>query len=194
MFYSFRSPYAYLALKRANDIADSFGLKLEIRPVLPMVMRGMQVPKAKLLYIVTDAKREAARLNIPFARFSDPAGAGAKRCIAVFEYAKKAGRELDFAAAAGNAIWNEAVDVATDKGMRAVTEQVGLFWPEVMEALADEGWREMAETNRVALTDAGMWGVPVFKLGDLVLWGQDRAWLLARQIEDLCQDGQGILE
>ena len=45
-----------------------------------------------------------------------------------------------------------------------------------------------------AMTDAGMWGVPVFKLGDLVLWGQDRAWLLARQIEDLCQDGQGILE
>jgi 2-hydroxychromene-2-carboxylate isomerase len=133
-------------------------------------------------------------MDIPFAKFSDPVGAGAERCIAVFEYAKKAGRERDFTAAVGNAIWNEAVDVATDKGMRSVTEQVGLFWPEVMEAMIDENWRAMAEENREALTNAGMWGVPVFKLGDLAVWGQDRAWLLARQIEDLCQDGQGIIE
>jgi 2-hydroxychromene-2-carboxylate isomerase len=194
MFYSFRSPYSYLALRRANDIADSFGLQLQIRPVLPMVMRGLQVPKSKLLYIVTDAKREAFRMDIPFAKFSDPVGAGAQRCIAVFAYAQKAGREREFAAAAGNAIWNEAVDVATDKGMRSVTEQVGMFWPEVLEAMVDESWRTMAEENREAMTDAGMWGVPVFKLGDLVLWGQDRAWLLARQIEDMCQDGQGIIE
>jgi 2-hydroxychromene-2-carboxylate isomerase len=194
LFYSFRSPYAYLALQRANDIADSFGLELEIRPVLPMVMRGLQVPRQKILYIVTDAKREAERLNIPFAKFCDPVGTGAKRCIAVFEYAKKAGRGREFAAAAGNAIWNEAKDVATDEGMRFVTEQVGMFWPEVVEAMADDGWRETAEQNREALTDAGMWGVPVFRLGDLTLWGQDRAWLFARQIEDLCQDGQGILE
>jgi 2-hydroxychromene-2-carboxylate isomerase len=156
--------------------------------------RGLQVPKSKLLYIATDAKREASRMEIPFAKFCDPVGAGAKRCIAVFAYARKAGREREFTAAAGNAIWNEAVDVATDEGMRRVSEQVGLFWPEVMGAMDDENWRTQAEENREAMTDCGMWGVPVLKLGDLVLWGQDRAWLLARQIEDLCHDGQGILE
>ena len=84
--------------------------------------------------------------------------------------------------------------MATDKGMRRVAERAGMFWPEVAEALNDEEWRHMAEQNRTAMTDVGMWGVPTFKLGELTLWGQDRAWLLARQIEDLCHDGQGILE
>lgn len=194
LFYSFRSPYSYLALGRLAAIADAFGLRLDIRPVLPMVMRGLKVPRAKLLYIATDAKREAGRLNIPFAKFSDPVGAGAERCMAVFAYAKKEGREREFVLAAGNAIWNEAVDVATDKGMRRVAEQAGLFWPEVAAAMSDEGWRNAVERNRKAMTEIGLWGVPTFKLGDVALWGQDRAWLLARQIEDLCQDGQGILE
>jgi 2-hydroxychromene-2-carboxylate isomerase len=194
MFYSFRSPYSYLALGRISAIADAFGLKLLIRPVLPMVMRGLQVPNAKLLYIANDAKREAARLDIQFHKFSDPVGAGAERCMAVFEYAKKEGREREFVQAAGNAIWNDAIDVSSDNGMRRVTEQVGMFWPDVVMAMKDESWRELAEGNRGDLTDAGIWGVPTFKLGEVILWGQDRAWLLARQIEDLCQDGEGIME
>jgi len=194
VFYSFRSPYSYLALGRLEAIADAFGLRLIIRPVLPMVMRGLKVPRVKLLYIAADAKREAERLQVPFARFSDPVGAGAERCMAVFAYAEKEGRGRAFVLAAGNAIWNEAIDVATDKGMRRVAEQAGLFWPEVAAAMSEGGWREKVEQNRNALTDLGLWGVPTFKLGDLALWGQDRVWLLARQIEDRCQDGQGILE
>ena len=194
LFYSFRSPYSYLALAPLAAIADAFGLHLDIRPVLPMVMRGLSVPRDKLLYIATDAQREAERLNIPFAKFSYPVGAGVERCMAVFAYAKKEGREREFVLAAGSAIWNEAIDVATDKGMRQVAEQAGLFWPEVAAAMSDAGWRDAVEQNRDALTEVGLWGVPTFKLGDLALWGQDRAWLLARQIEDLCQDGQGILE
>ncbi len=194
LFYSFRSPYSYLALGRLAAIVDAFGLRLDIRPVLPMVKRGLKVPRAKLLYIAADAKREAERLQIPFASFCDPVGAGAERCMAVFAYAEEEGRGTEFVRAAGNAIWNEAIDVATDKGMRRVAEQAGLFWPEAAAAMSDEGWRDKAERNRNAMTDIGLWGVPVFKLGDLALWGQDRVWLLARQIEDLCQDGQGILE
>ena len=38
LFYSFRSPYSYIALKSAFAIAKSFGLRLEVRPLLPMVM------------------------------------------------------------------------------------------------------------------------------------------------------------
>jgi 2-hydroxychromene-2-carboxylate isomerase len=44
------------------------------------------------------------------------------------------------------------------------------------------------------MTDAGVWGVPVFRMGDIALWGQDRDWLMARQIEDLCHGGEGIME
>jgi len=194
MFHSFRSPYSYLALERISAIAEAFGLSLRIRPVLPMVMRGLPVPKAKILYIAYDAEREARRLNIPFGKFSDPIGKGTERCLAVFAYASQQGREWEFVRAAGNAIWNEGVDVATDKGLRRVTEQSGMFWPEVVAAMNDDSWREAVERNRCDMMEAGMWGVPTFRLGDVVLWGQDRTWMLARQLEDLCHDGEGILE
>ncbi|MGH8223244.1 MAG: DsbA family protein [Woeseiaceae bacterium] len=192
-FHSFRSPYSYLALPRAFRIADAFGLKLVVRPVLPMVMRGLPVPKAKLRYIAMDAKREADRLGIPFGRIADPLGRGVERCIATFYYAREEHREREFLLAAGSAIWSEGIDVGTDEGLRAVTERAGLFWPGVKSALAETDWREACDANREDMTNAGVWGVPVFRIGELALWGQDRDWLVARQIEDLCHGGEGIL-
>ena len=192
-FYSFRSPYSYLSLGRVYDIADAFGLELKIRPVLPMVMRGMQVPKSKLIYIATDATREARRLDIPFGKFADPIGRGTERCMAAFRYALGEKRERDFLIHAGEAIWARGIDVATDKGMRKVTARTGLFWPDVKMAMQDEACREIAEENREAMMASGCWGVPTMRLGDAVFWGQDRSWLLVRHIEELCDSGDGIL-
>lgn len=193
LFFSFRSPYSYLCLRRVYEIVDSFGLKLKIRPVLPMVMRGMQVPRSKLVYVVKDASREAERLNIPFGKFADPIGAGAERCLAVFCYAVGEKRERDFLINAGEAIWARGIDVATDHGMRKVTGRTGLFWPDVMASMQDDSWQTMADENRVALMESASWGVPTMRLGNFVFWGQDRDWLLVRHIEELCDTGDGIL-
>lgn len=193
MFHSFRSPYSYLALQRTFDIADAFGLKLDVKPVLPMVMRGMAVPRQKLLYIAKDASREAERLGVPFGNMFDPVGPGAERCIAAFYYARTQGRERDFLLAAGKAIWAEGVDVAEDAGMEHVAKRSGLFWPELKAALALDDWRSTVEGNRQQMSEAGVWGVPSFKIGKIGLWGQDRDWLLARMIEDMCHTGDGIM-
>jgi 2-hydroxychromene-2-carboxylate isomerase len=193
MFYSFRSPYSYIALKRVYAIAQAFGLRLEVRPVLPMVMRGVSLPRSKLLYIVKDANREAIRRKVPFGKIADPVGDGAERCIAAFYYAKGEKRHYDFLLEAGKAIFSEAIDVSTDEGMQVVAERSGLFWPDLQKAMQDEGWRDLAKQNREVLTETGHWGVPVFKIGDQVFWGQDRDWLLARKIEDMCHGGEGIV-
>ena len=193
LFHSFRSPYSYLSLQRVYKIADAFGLELRLRPVLPMVMRGMQVPRAKLLYIAKDTVREAERLEIPYGKIADPVGAGAERCLAVFRYAESEHKGRDFLANAGAAIWSEAVDVSTDKGMREVTGRTGLFWPDVVAAMESDEWRTEIEGNRESMMASGSWGVPTIRLGDEVFWGQDRDWLLARHIEELCDTGDGIL-
>jgi 2-hydroxychromene-2-carboxylate isomerase len=193
LFLSIRSPYSYLALKRIYEIADAFGLELSLRPVLPMVMRGMQVPRAKLLYIAKDTVREADRRAVPFGKTADPVGAGVERCLAVLQYAESEHKGRDFLLNAGVAIWSEAVDVATDKGMRKVTGRTGLFWPEVVAAMDSDEWRAQAEENRESMMASGSWGVPTTRLGDEVFWGQDRDWLLVRHIEELCDTGDGIL-
>lgn len=192
-FHSFRSPYSYLALRRYIRIADAFGLEFKVRLVLPMVMRGMQVPKAKLLYIILDASREARRLGVLFGKIADPVGSGVERCAAVLHYAVSQHRERDFLLHAGEAIWSKAIDVSTDKGMRKVTAKTGLFWPDAKAAMDDEEWRQDADDNRQSMMESGSWGVPTIRMGEFVTWGQDRDWLLVRHIEDLCDSGDGIL-
>ena len=192
-FHSIRSPYSYLALRRAFDIADAYGLELRLRPVLPMVMRGLQVPTQKLLYILRDATREAERLGIAFGKFADPVGTATERCLAVFRYAESEMRGREFLQNAGEAIWSQAVDVASDSGMRAVTGKTGLFWPDVKAAMESDDWREPIEENRESMMASGCWGVPTMRIGDFAVWGQDRDWLLVRHIEELCDTGDGIL-
>ena len=193
IFHSFRSPYSYLSLLRVFDVADAFGMTVRVRPVLPMVMRGMQVPRAKLVYIAKDAKREADRLDIPFGNIADPVGIGTERCLAVFDYAAGENRQRDFLINAGEAIWSQAIDVAQDKGMRKVTGRTGLFWPDAKAAMLNDPWRDAAEENRESMMESGSWGVPTIRVGEFTLWGQDRIWLLVRHLEELCDSGDGIL-
>ncbi len=193
LFFSFRSPYSYLSLARVCSIADAFGIELKIRPVLPMVMRGLQMPRSKLLYIVQDAGREAERLGIPFGRFCDPVGAGVERCMAVLAYATSENREREFVINAAEAIWARGIDVATDVGMRKITARTGLFWPDVKSAMNGDSWRADADANHESMMSSGCWGVPTMRLGEFVAWGQDRDWLLVRHIEELCDTGDGIL-
>src|SRR5690606_38236068 len=53
-FASLRSPYSYIAMERTFALARRLSVDLVLRPVLPMVMRGLPVPRAKRLYIVLD--------------------------------------------------------------------------------------------------------------------------------------------
>ena len=193
LFYSFRSPYSQLCLRRACDVADAFGLELVLRPVLPMMMRGMDVPDAKLRYILRDAAREAETYGVPFGDCMDPLGEGVERCHAAFAYAQSEKRGREFVQNAAALIWGQAVDAATDKGLRKITGKTGLFWPEVVQALAVDDWRETAEANRQLMYSLGCWGVPTLCVGDYAVWGQDRIWLLARHLEERCDTGEGIL-
>jgi 2-hydroxychromene-2-carboxylate isomerase len=164
-----------------------------LRPVLPMVMRGMQVPKPKLMYIAMDTVREARRQGIPYGKLADPVGLGTERLFSVYRYAESEKKSRDFLCNAGVAIWAEATDIATDKGMRKVSGRTGLFWPEVEKAMQNDEWREPIEANREAMIEAGSWGVPTFRMGDFLVWGQDRDWMLVRHLEELCDTGDGII-
>lgn len=192
-FVSMRSPYSYLSLQQVFDISDAFGLELRIRLVLPMIMRGMKVPRAKMLYIAADMLRESERLGVAFGRIADPVGKGIERIYAVHQYARSEGREREYLLQTGRAVWADAIDVATDSGLRKVTGRTGLFWPEASAAIQNTDWRAEAEANREDMIASGSWGVPTLRMGDFVTWGQDRIWLLVRHLEDLCETDEGFL-
>jgi 2-hydroxychromene-2-carboxylate isomerase len=185
VFFSFRSPYSYLAGPRAFALADTFDVDVRFRGVLPMAMRGQAVPRAKRLHTVRDVAREARRLGMPFGRIHDPIGSGAVRCLLVAEHAVDVGRERAFVLEAGRAIWAEAVDVSRDRGLRRVCEAAGLDWQACERALHDPALRARVDEDTEALLALGQWGVPVFVVGDEVFWGQDRIVDVEATLDDL---------
>jgi len=183
VFVSFRSPYSYLAIPQLTDLRDRHAVDVIVRPVLPMVMRGLPVPRAKKLYIVHDAKREADRLGIPFGHVCDPLGKGIGNCMALFfNCASGKGRELEFARSVMQGIWSEARDVAHVPDLVFLAERVGISETEVRVAIEDRSWKEKGKANREALTDLGLWGVPSIRIGDYSTWGQDRIPILEAEI------------
>lgn len=177
-FFSFRSPYSYLAGPRAFALPERYDIEIVFRGVIPMAMRGQSVPKAKRLHTMRDVAREAKRLGMPFGRVHDPIGDGAMRCLLVAEHAVDVGREREFVLSASRGIWAEAVDVAGDAGLRLVGERAGLRWDDCLGALDDPALRARVDEDTEALGALHQWGVPVFVWRGEPFWGQDR-------IEDL---------
>jgi 2-hydroxychromene-2-carboxylate isomerase len=179
MWFSFRSPYSWIAMPRVRRLAAHYGAELQLRYILPMVMRGLPAPPIKTRYIVLDVVREASRVGLPFGPVVDPVGAGAERALAVLHHAAPKGRGHDFAEAALRASWAEGTSLVEDDKLCEVARRAGLTDADVAAALVDESWRAAAETNRAALFDAGLWGAPTYRVnGGPAHWGQDRLWAL----------------
>jgi len=191
-WFSFRSPYSWLFMPRIRHLAQAYGATLELRPILPMVMRGLAVPRIKTIYITLDCKREAERVGLPFGRIVDPVGAGAERALAVAHHAIGLGLGETFAELALKASFADGIALAEDKGLFSVARRAGLTDAQTAAALADESWRQRAELNRAALLDAGLWGAPTFRVtGCAAHWGQDRLWMLEEDLRVAMQGPSG---
>jgi 2-hydroxychromene-2-carboxylate isomerase len=187
-FPSLRSPYTAISFERVFDVVRRTGVNLVMRPVLPMVMRGLPVPARKRMYILMDTKREADRVGTPFGNMSDPVGRPVERGFSLYPFAREHGRGPEYLHAFTRAAFSEGVDVGSDEGLRHVVESAGLDWQQARPHADGEGWREELEINRETLFGLGLWGVPSFRLigpGDepaYTTWGQDRIWRVEQEI------------
>lgn len=176
-FVSLRSPYSYIAMPRLIALANSYKAELRLRPVLPMVMRGLPVPLAKRLYIVLDTRREAERLGLRFGRIADPVGRPAERGLAVLFAALREGKGADFALSFLQGVFADGIDANTDAGLHYLCQRAAISAAQMQAALADDSWRSAAEANREAMLELGLWGVPSFRVDARPAhWGQDRLW------------------
>lgn len=186
---SLRSPYTSIVFDRAVKLAEDIGVNLVVRPVLPMVMRGVPATREKGLYIFSDTLREAREADVPYGNFYDPIGDPVRRCYALYPWACEQGRGNELLSSFLSAAFAEGVNTNTTRGLRKVVEAAGLDWRAAKSQLGETSWETILEDNRQAMYGAGLWGVPSFRLLDqqgkqlLALWGQDRLWLVARAIQ-----------
>jgi 2-hydroxychromene-2-carboxylate isomerase len=187
-FVSLRSPYSYISIPRTVELCERTGVALKLRPVLPMVMRGLQVPASKRMYITLDTKREAESVGLPFGRICDPVGKPVERGFSLYGYAKEKGRAAEYLLSFCRAAFAEGIDCGTDQGMRHVVAGANLEWEEASRNFDQEGWRAELEENRQAMRSLGLWGVPSYRLlgpgedDGFCTWGQDRLWLVEDEI------------
>src|SRR6266852_4498548 len=75
LFFSFRSPYSYLALPKTLKLVADYNLNVNLRPVYPLAVRVPGFFKKTnpqfLRYVGLDSSRVARHENIPF-RFPRP--------------------------------------------------------------------------------------------------------------------------
>ena len=194
-FLSMRSPYSYLSVPQVLEMEKTYPITINIRPVLPMVMRGMTIPFAKGKYIFQDAKREAERYDMDFGRVVDPIGKPVERGMSLFPFARDKGRGVQYLLGFLRASFGRGMDVYDLGYLRQVVDYAGLYWDEAKEHLDKDDWRKEAQANQKAMISSGCWGVPSFCLRARVginekpfaCWGNDRLWMikaeLARRLE-----------
>jgi 2-hydroxychromene-2-carboxylate isomerase len=182
LYWSARSPYSYIALERAILLTAHYKIPIKIKPVLPMMMRDMNVPNTKKLYIFLDTKREASKLGLPYGYVADPLGAAVERCYSLVQYAKREDKYHDFLLSFARGVNSQGIRAETDKGMKTIVTRCGLDWNTAKHKLKDQTWRVWADKNLDEMYSVGCWGVPTICYGDTHFWGQDRFGIMENHI------------
>jgi len=182
LYYSLRSPYSHLALHQAHRLCQHYGIPLIVKPVLPMLMRQLPVPRAKTQYLFFDALREAQSKDIPYGKIADPLGKGVENSYAIWHYANEQGKGAEWLLAISNAVNAQGKSANYSHTLKQQCHRIGLDWSSARQYLNQNGWRPMAEEHLKEMYELGCWGVPTLVYGDHVFWGQDRIWALEKQI------------
>lgn len=181
-FFSFRSPYSFLAIYEVEKLIKELKIDIEFKPLLPMAMRGFKIPKSKKMYIFKDAARIAHHRNIPFGKVCDPLGEGVINVLKLFSLAKDKNQELSFCKIMFEAIWAKGQDVTKTSTLTHILSALSWKQEEIKSALEQEIPESLKE-NKEQLKSYGLWGVPSFKWGEFSTWGQDRIPLLREVIK-----------
>jgi len=190
LYASLRSPYTAVIFDRAVAFAKAAGVTFSLRPVLPMVMRGVPATREKGMYIFTDAAREARAAAVLYGNFYDPIGDPVRRCYALYPWAAAQNKGVELCSSFLRHAFVLGVNTNNDRGLRKVVEAAGLDWSAAQPHREDNSWEALLEDNRQTMYEAGLWGVPSFRLLDpageplLSSWGQDRLWLVAHTLRD----------
>ena len=190
-FPSLRSPYTAIGHQRVLDLISRSGVSVEVKPVMPMLMRGIPAPRAKQRYIITDAAREARVHGVPFGPIVDPFGPPVKRAFALFSGAAALGHTMDFVTAYLAAAWHDGIDITSDKGLQQVAANAEIDWGDLQQASQNIDWETMLNDNLNSMLQANLWGVPSFRVPGgngtdkdqpYACWGQDRIWRVENEI------------
>lgn len=198
LYWSFRSPYSYIAAQRLLALRDQHGFTVNVRIVRPLAVRSPEFFEERdsrwIHYVLIDVAREAERLGLPISAPSpDPIAQDLGTLKIAPEQpritylnrlgvlATQTGDGLAYIAAASRRIWGGAsagyeTPWTDDGALDEAAHKAGLD-PDWLNAEADAQSDQIDAQileNEANQDAAGHWGVPLMVFNGEPFFGQDR--------------------
>jgi 2-hydroxychromene-2-carboxylate isomerase len=192
VFWSFRSPYSYLATPDMLALERDYEVTVNLRVVLPLAVRDpellfSQSNAKKMRYILTDYPRRAEMLGLPYGPLSPDPIVQDMQTLKIAEQqpyihrlshlgveAQRRGRGIQYAAEVARVIWSGTQDWHIGDHLARAAARAGLDHASMETAVADGDHAAEIERNHAALEAAGHWGVPTYVVANEPFFGQDR--------------------
>ncbi len=206
VFWSFRSPWSYLATPRLRSWQEQYNLKVVFRPVYPIAIRTpdffLQMNPMWPTYFLQDLVRVAQFLELPLTwpnpdpvnQFQGDDGRPRTsedqphiyRLTRLGVLAQEQGKGIEFADEISRLIWQGTVNWHEADHLARATDRAGLNLSELDQLVdRDEQRLEAAiEQNQVAHEKAGHWGVPTCAFRGEPFFGQDRLEVLLWRLKN----------
>lgn len=205
VFWSFRSPWSYLATPRLLQWTRDYQLDVALRPVYPIAIRTPEffsnAPQQWQTYFMTDLYRVAEFLQLklvwpdpdPVLSVRDADGQVSfpepqphiHRLTRLGVLAQEAGAGIPFADAVSRLIFGGTVNWHEGSHLADATARAGLDLQQLDErAVAEAGRLQgVIEDNQNAHAQAGHWGVPTCVYNGEPFFGQDRLDVLLWRLQ-----------
>jgi 2-hydroxychromene-2-carboxylate isomerase len=204
VFWSFRSPWSYLATPRLRDWSERYELEVRFRPVYPIAVRSPEfferVHPLWTRYFMIDVFRVAEYLGLPLewprpdpivAELQDGRQVFAEeqphihRLTRLGVLAEEAGHGIEFADEVSRLIWGGQRDWNEGDHLAGAAARAGIDLEKLDIRAKEEGERLEAviEESQRDHEAAGHWGVPTVAFRGEPFFGQDRLDLLFWRLE-----------
>ncbi len=200
VYWSFRSPYSYLATPDMAALSDDYDVSVNLRPVLPLAVRdpGFFSPDnlKRARYIILDWPRRAQFLGMAHEWPNpDPIVQDlvtmkiAEDQPYIFRLSKlgveaqRRGKGTAFAKEVSHMLFGETKNWDQGDHLADAASRAGLALNEMEVAIADGNHMQEIEANQRALEKAGHWGVPTYVFENEPFFGQDRIDLLRWRLQ-----------
>jgi len=205
LFWSFRSPYCYLALERIQSIQAHYEIDLQLRVIMPLAVRDPDyfesLPKARGAYNAMDAARTAQFLGVPFARpqpdpvvFEPDRPRPTKDQPYIYRLSRLGalacgeGKGMAFVSAVAPMMWSGAVagwNQGAHLAEAARAAGLDLAALDIEIAARPDYYDDLIAQNERRLADVGHWGVPTLAVEGEAFFGQDRLDVLTWRLDQL---------
>jgi 2-hydroxychromene-2-carboxylate isomerase len=176
-YYDLGSPYAWLAAERADAVLGRSGVAWT-----PVLLGGLFAATGRSSWARTPARadgmaevaRRARDRGLPPPRWPDPWPNDGLRAMRAAVHAHALGHGRAFALAAFRVHFTEGRALSEEAGLALAARRAGLDADDLLAATGAQEVKDRLRALTEAALAAGVTGVPSVRVGDVVVWGDDR--------------------